>query len=161
MRVPNVSRLSLALILAQRRPTHSDIEKVALLQRCSCLLYTPANEHFGITPLEAMYCSRPVIAVNSGGPLETIAVSDPPPHPPSLLGAPLSDHARTDMTRKPYGATLTAHANRALHFSQGGAGTANCNDPQTGYLCEPVRFPAALCRIAVLFTCTHGRADHC
>lgn len=51
----------------------SDVEKVELLKRCSCLLYTPENEHFGITPLEAMYCSRPVIAVDSGGPLETIA----------------------------------------------------------------------------------------
>ena len=32
----------------------SDGEKVALLQRCCCLVYTPSNEHFGITPLEAM-----------------------------------------------------------------------------------------------------------
>eukprot|EP00039_Didymoeca_costata_P019820 m.339072 g.339072 ORF g.339072 m.339072 type:complete len:422 (-) comp18650_c0_seq1:70-1335(-) len=53
----------------------SDGEKVALLQRCNCLLYTPSNEHFGITPLEAMYCSRPVIAVNSGGPLETVVAN--------------------------------------------------------------------------------------
>jgi len=50
----------------------SDAEKVALIRACTCLLYTPSNEHFGITPLEAMYCERPVIAVNSGGPLETI-----------------------------------------------------------------------------------------
>lgn len=40
----------------------SDAEKVALLHRCNCLLYTPSNEHFGITPLEAMYCKRAVIA---------------------------------------------------------------------------------------------------
>lgn len=101
----------------------SDAEKVALIRACTCLLYTPSNEHFGITPLEAMYsgtnaharwpanncalsiagckgarsvvtrplgllganggsridtlrryCERPVIAVNSGGPLETIKV---------------------------------------------------------------------------------------
>lgn len=43
-----------------------------LLKRCLCLVYTPSNEHFGIVPLEVMYASRPVIAVNSGGPLETV-----------------------------------------------------------------------------------------
>lgn len=50
----------------------SDEMKVKLLKRCHLLFYTPTNEHFGIVPLEAMYLSRPVIAVNSGGPTETI-----------------------------------------------------------------------------------------
>jgi alpha-1,3/alpha-1,6-mannosyltransferase len=52
------------------------------------LLYTPPNEHFGIVPLEvscllfplslttsslqAMSLGTPVIAVNNGGPLETV-----------------------------------------------------------------------------------------
>uniref|UniRef100_A0A1B6BYD9 Alpha-1,3/1,6-mannosyltransferase ALG2 n=1 Tax=Clastoptera arizonana TaxID=38151 RepID=A0A1B6BYD9_9HEMI len=51
----------------------TDDEKLALLQKCDCLIYTPSNEHFGIVPLEAMYSEKPVIAVNSGGPTETIA----------------------------------------------------------------------------------------
>ncbi|XP_077981330.1 alpha-1,3/1,6-mannosyltransferase ALG2-like [Glandiceps talaboti] len=51
----------------------SDSEKRILLDSCTCLLYTPSNEHFGIVPIEAMYMQRPVIAVNSGGPLETVA----------------------------------------------------------------------------------------
>lgn len=50
----------------------SDDQKVWLLGRSSCVLYTPSNEHFGIVPLEAMYARRPVIAANSGGPLESI-----------------------------------------------------------------------------------------
>lgn len=50
----------------------SDEMKVKLLTRCKLLFYTPTNEHFGIVPLEAMYLSRPVVAVNSGGPTETI-----------------------------------------------------------------------------------------
>lgn len=50
----------------------SDEVKVQLLQRCKLLFYTPTNEHFGIVPLEAMYLSRPVIAVNTGGPTETV-----------------------------------------------------------------------------------------
>ncbi len=50
----------------------SEPAKRALLVRCLALLYTPSNEHFGIVPVEAMYCGKPVIAVNSGGPLETV-----------------------------------------------------------------------------------------
>jgi alpha-1,3/alpha-1,6-mannosyltransferase len=50
----------------------SDAEKVWLLHRADCLLYTPTNEHFGIVPLEAMYCGTPVLAANSGGPRETV-----------------------------------------------------------------------------------------
>lgn len=57
-------------VLFLRSP--SDEIKVKLLHRCTVLFYTPTNEHFGIVPLEAMYLSRPVIAVNSGGPTETI-----------------------------------------------------------------------------------------
>lgn len=50
----------------------SDKAKLYLLRRCQVLIYTPSNEHFGIVPLEGMYMFKPVIAVNSGGPTETI-----------------------------------------------------------------------------------------
>ena len=50
----------------------SDREKLKLFTKSSCLIYTPTNEHFGIVPIEAMYMRRPVIAVNTGGPLETV-----------------------------------------------------------------------------------------
>ncbi|XP_074136191.1 alpha-1,3/1,6-mannosyltransferase ALG2 [Sminthopsis crassicaudata] len=50
----------------------SDTQKISLLHNCTCVLYTPSNEHFGIVPLESMYMQCPVIAVNSGGPLESI-----------------------------------------------------------------------------------------
>jgi alpha-1,3/alpha-1,6-mannosyltransferase len=39
----------------------------------SALLYTPAREHFGIVPIEAMSMGTPVVAVASAGPLETIS----------------------------------------------------------------------------------------
>ena len=50
----------------------SDAQKRTLLKHSSCLLYTPDREHFGIVPIEAMYMKCPVIAIRSGGPLETI-----------------------------------------------------------------------------------------
>lgn len=50
----------------------SDLYKMSLLNYCKVVIYTPSNEHFGIVPLEAMYFGKPVIAVNSGGPKETI-----------------------------------------------------------------------------------------
>ncbi|BFZ00168.1 hypothetical protein BsWGS_03207 [Bradybaena similaris] len=51
----------------------SDSQKRTLLKESSCLLYTPEREHFGIVPIEAMYMHCPVIAMRSGGPLETVA----------------------------------------------------------------------------------------
>ncbi|KAG0077567.1 Alpha-1,3-mannosyltransferase-like protein [Podila epicladia] len=50
----------------------SDAQKLFLLQTARALVYTPTNEHFGIVPVEAMYMKCPVIAVNSGGPTESI-----------------------------------------------------------------------------------------
>lgn len=51
----------------------SDRQKVTLLSKSTCVLYTPSGEHFGIVPVEAMYMQCPVIAVASGGPLESVA----------------------------------------------------------------------------------------
>eukprot|EP00439_Symbiodinium_sp_Y106_P078643 s1569_g17.t1 len=48
------------------------VEKATLLRHAACLLYTPDREHFGIVPVEAMYARVPVVAVNTGGPLESI-----------------------------------------------------------------------------------------
>ncbi|KAI7906438.1 alpha-1,3/1,6-mannosyltransferase ALG2, partial [Cokeromyces recurvatus] len=50
----------------------NDAQRTYLLANSTLLLYTPSNEHFGITPVESMYASLPVIAANSGGPLETV-----------------------------------------------------------------------------------------
>ena len=54
------------------KASFSEAERAALLTQSAAVVYTPSDEHFGIVPLEAMYCRRPVIAVNSGGPTESI-----------------------------------------------------------------------------------------
>jgi len=64
-------RLGVADRVTQRRSVSSD-EKARLLASCACLLYTPENEHFGIVPLEAMHARTPVVAVDSGGPRESV-----------------------------------------------------------------------------------------
>ncbi|KAL8772882.1 MAG: hypothetical protein Q9194_004481, partial [Teloschistes cf. exilis] len=46
--------------------------KTMLLSTARMLVYTPTNEHFGIVPLEAMMAGVPVLAADSGGPLETV-----------------------------------------------------------------------------------------
>ncbi|KAG7339092.1 glycosyl transferase group 1 protein [Nitzschia inconspicua] len=50
----------------------SDGDRAILFQTALCVVYTPDKEHFGIVPLEAMFAGTPVLAVNSGGPTETI-----------------------------------------------------------------------------------------
>jgi alpha-1,3/alpha-1,6-mannosyltransferase len=53
-------------------PAVSCRQRTLLLAACRAVVYTPQHEHFGIVPLEAMASSRPVIAVNSGGPTESV-----------------------------------------------------------------------------------------
>jgi alpha-1,3/alpha-1,6-mannosyltransferase len=46
--------------------------KETLLASAKLLVYTPPREHFGIVPVEAMYAGLPVLAANTGGPVETV-----------------------------------------------------------------------------------------
>ncbi|KAH9996682.1 mannosyltransferase [Russula compacta] len=64
-------------------------QRAALLSASStlALLYTPANEHFGIVPVEAMSSGLPVLACNSGGPTESI-VDNPTKERTGWLRAP-------------------------------------------------------------------------
>ncbi|KAG9318032.1 glycosyltransferase family 4 protein [Chiua virens] len=64
-------------------------QRSALLQSSStlALLYTPANEHFGIGPVEGMICGLPILACDSGGPTESI-VDQPPDQRTGWLRTP-------------------------------------------------------------------------
>lgn len=56
----------------QFRTFPSDEEMAALYRDCYAVLFPSFNEDWGIVPLEAMSFGKPVIAVNRGGPRESI-----------------------------------------------------------------------------------------
>ena len=49
-----------------------NIERSILFRTANIVLYTPKFEHFGIVPVEAMYCGAWVLASKSGGPMESV-----------------------------------------------------------------------------------------
>jgi glycosyltransferase involved in cell wall biosynthesis len=50
----------------------TDEQLFELGRRCYALLYTPFNEDWGLVPIETMALEKPVVAVDRGGPRETI-----------------------------------------------------------------------------------------
>ncbi|RDX61801.1 Alpha-1,3/1,6-mannosyltransferase ALG2, partial [Mucuna pruriens] len=95
----------------------STAERNALLSECLCVLYTPKDEHFGIVPLEAMAAYKPVIACNSGGPVESIKngvtgfLCDPTPQEFSL--------AMGNLINEPQGAERMGREARRHSFALG------------------------------------------
>ena len=86
--VPAAARMSATVRFVR---SFTDAQKQELLQQCTAVLYTPSHEHFGIVPLETMAAWRPVIAVNNGGPLETVVTGETgflvEPHPEAFAAA--------------------------------------------------------------------------
>jgi len=56
----------------------SEDRLIDLYSRCRCLVF-PGEEDFGLAPLEAHACGKPVIAFGRGGALETLIPANPAP----------------------------------------------------------------------------------
>ena len=54
------------------KPNIDDKSLKSLYAECCCALFAAINEDWGIVPLEAMASGKPVIAINEGGPRESI-----------------------------------------------------------------------------------------
>jgi alpha-1,3/alpha-1,6-mannosyltransferase len=100
-------------------------ERQALVRRSRAVIYTPTAEHFGYVPVEAMAAGRPVVAVNNGGPTETIVhgttgfLCDPTPEAFAAAMATLVENpdASDGMGR-------AGHEHVAKHFSLDAFGNA-------------------------------------
>ncbi|MEW5305498.1 MAG: hypothetical protein WDW36_008032 [Sanguina aurantia] len=94
----------------------SDRQRTLLFAAATAVLYTPQREHFGIVPLEAMAAGRPVIACNSGGPLESIVhgttglLVDPAPECWAAAMGQLSDPT----VSRPMGLAARDHVSRGF-----------------------------------------------
>src|SRR5262249_22893296 len=85
-------------------PSPGDAERRELVQSCECAVHTAPNEHFGYAPLEGMRARRPVVAVNSGGPAETVVDGETgflrPATPEAFAGALRQLLAEPDRARR-------------------------------------------------------------
>lgn len=80
-----------------------DATLLDLYQRCWSVIFPPVNEDWGLVPLEAMACGKPVLATDRGGPRESVVEARTGflrlDHPKAFAGAIqlLSELGRADL----------------------------------------------------------------
>jgi alpha-1,3/alpha-1,6-mannosyltransferase len=87
------------------------------LRASRCVLHTATAEHFGYVPLEAMAAARPVVAVNHGGPLETIRYAETGmlcAPTPAAFAAALAPLVRDARLAARLGVTAREHVGRSF-----------------------------------------------
>ncbi|GAA4742199.1 glycosyltransferase family 1 protein [Modestobacter marinus] len=92
------------------------------IRSADVVLAVPWYEPFGITPLEAMACGRPVVATAVGGLVDTVADGVTgelvPPRDPAALGRTLAALLVDDERRSTYGAAGVARARTRYRWSR-------------------------------------------
>jgi glycosyltransferase involved in cell wall biosynthesis len=91
---------------------HVSDEQIRELYRRAALVLLPGEEDFGIVPLEAQACGRPVIALGRGGALETVVSGETG----LLVDEPSADHfadaITTALARRFDSSVIRRHAER-------------------------------------------------
>jgi glycosyltransferase involved in cell wall biosynthesis len=94
----------------------------AWVRSADVVLAVPWYEPFGITPLEAMACGRPVVATAVGGLVDTVADGVTgdlvPPRDPARLGAVLAELLADDDRRAAYGAAGVRRVRERYRWSR-------------------------------------------
>jgi glycosyltransferase involved in cell wall biosynthesis len=101
----------------------------AWVRSADVVLAVPWYEPFGITPLEAMACGRPVVASAVGGLVDSVADGVTgdlvPPRDPHRLGEVLAALLADDPRRAAYGEAGVRRARERFHWSRVVADTEN------------------------------------
>ncbi len=97
-------------------------EVPALIQSADIVVAVPWYEPFGIVPLEAMACGRPVIGSAVGGLLDTIVQGETgvlvPARRPDLLARALADLLSDPVRRRAYGAAGLRRVSRLYRWER-------------------------------------------
>jgi glycosyltransferase involved in cell wall biosynthesis len=108
------------------RTSVEDKALIDLYNRASLLVYAPYLEPFGLTPLEAMACGTPVVAVLEGGARESVihdqtGVLAERDDKPSRPRSPIADLLAADERRRRLGRQATDAVKDFWTWSHAGA----------------------------------------